>query len=360
MKIFSIIQIASFIKEHWKAIVIAFLCVTFFIMMFPMAITTIFLPSSSPEQVDEYKMVAEDSGLDWSELVVYDTVRYNNDFSKAVPYQTPFEFLRVTLREYHYESYEVYNSKTDKWVTKYRWVLKKRMTGDDYSSISSILRYLDYNVSRRNMKLKSVISFFEDIDGEEFDDIKYETDVTLLTLDDLVVSMDEDHRIWAYELSSSLHFYYGGVSPDEDYYLPPGMVAFTFPSPKARIVTSHFGWRVHPVYHTKKFHSGVDLWGENCYGTPVVAAADGEVLQINKNSNIDAGWFIRIRHKINGDEWQTSYCHLSEIHVKPGDKVKKGETIGAIGNTGVSTGPHLHFTLKYKGGLVNPLPYINN
>ena len=75
-------------------------------------------------------------------------------------------------------------------------------------------------------------------------------------------------------------------------------------------------------------------------------------------SNGVAGWNIRIKHQVEGDEWQSRYLHLSEIRVEKGDEIVQGQTIGAIGDTGRVDGPHLHFELKYKGGLVDPARYV--
>ena len=114
-------------------------------------------------------------------------------------------------------------------------------------------------------------------------------------------------------------------------------------------ISSRFGMRYHPILHRKRFHDGYDI--AKPYGTPVVPARDGQV--------IEAGWhegygqLIEIRH---ADGATTRYGHLSEIYVKPGDVVKRGKTlIGRVGSTGLSTGPHLHFEVRdSRGRAVNP------
>lgn len=117
------------------------------------------------------------------------------------------------------------------------------------------------------------------------------------------------------------------------------------------VLTSDFGVRQDPFYHSLSFHSGIDIRGY--YGTPVFATADGEV--------VDARYFggygnmIKIRHS---GEIETVYGHLSAIHVKPGEKVRKGQTIGEIGSTGRSTGPHLHYEVLKNGKPVDPKSYI--
>ncbi len=125
-----------------------------------------------------------------------------------------------------------------------------------------------------------------------------------------------------------------------------------FAKPLSRcIVTSPFGWRYHPIYHTKLFHSGVDFRAK--IGTPVKASADGRV--------IFAGWLrgygrvIVIKHKKG---FETRYAHLSKIKVRRGQYVKQGQIIALSGNSGISTGPHLHFEIRKYGIPQNPLKYI--
>jgi murein DD-endopeptidase MepM/ murein hydrolase activator NlpD len=113
---------------------------------------------------------------------------------------------------------------------------------------------------------------------------------------------------------------------------------------------SGYGWRVDPVYGTRKFHSGMDFSANP--GTSVYATGDGTVIQ--------AGWeglygnMVVISH---GFGYVTKYAHLSSIKVQNGKKVVRGEVIGGVGNTGKSTGPHLHYEVHYKGQVMNPVNY---
>lgn len=136
--------------------------------------------------------------------------------------------------------------------------------------------------------------------------------------------------------------------------LPPDYVvpqdAFIWPAPTTKIITSRYGER------WGRQHHGVDISDSNPTGNPVVAAADGKILQVNNNANNACGLYIRIDHQ-NGH--QTRYCHLESISVVLNQTVMKGEVIGGLGNTGTSTtGAHLHFEMKINGVLVDPLPYI--
>lgn len=116
-------------------------------------------------------------------------------------------------------------------------------------------------------------------------------------------------------------------------------------------LTDYFGWRTHPVYGTRHWHDGIDL--DAPVGTPLRAVAPGTVTM--------AGWYggygrvIRIDH---GGGLVTQYAHLSQIDVEPGQQVEGGEQIGLSGNSGVTTGPHLHFMVMVNGTAVNPLDYL--
>ena len=118
------------------------------------------------------------------------------------------------------------------------------------------------------------------------------------------------------------------------------------------VITSNFGIREHPIQGVVKQHTGLDIGGAPL-GTPVVAAADGVVIY--------AGWLggygncVMINH---GDGVVTLYGHGNEILTTVGKEVKQGETIMAVGSTGNSTGPHLHFEVRINGEYTNPLNYV--
>ena len=118
------------------------------------------------------------------------------------------------------------------------------------------------------------------------------------------------------------------------------------------VLTSPFGWRYHPVYNYNKFHNGVDLAASE--GTPIYATADGVVKSASYND--EAGNQVIIKH---ADGWQSGYAHMQYSVVTSGQEVLQGQLIGYCGNTGVSTGPHLHFTLKENGEYRDPEIYVN-
>ncbi|WP_324669015.1 M23 family metallopeptidase [Geochorda subterranea] len=116
-------------------------------------------------------------------------------------------------------------------------------------------------------------------------------------------------------------------------------------------LSSGYGPRTHPITGQSDYHYGVDIAG--MVGTPIRAAADGQVVSAGRRSGY--GLTIVIDH---GYGRQTLYGHLSRIQVKVGQRVTKGQVIGAMGSTGLSTGPHLHYEVRVNGRPVNPLNYL--
>lgn len=128
-----------------------------------------------------------------------------------------------------------------------------------------------------------------------------------------------------------------------------------FSKPIRGIITSPFGWRTHPLFGSRSFHTGVDI--ATSYGTPVHAANSGRVVY--------TGWYggygkvVIVTHgSYKGTPTSTLYAHLSSTKVSAGQSVTKGQTIGREGTTGYSTGPHLHFEVRLNGKPTNPLNYI--
>jgi murein DD-endopeptidase MepM/ murein hydrolase activator NlpD len=115
--------------------------------------------------------------------------------------------------------------------------------------------------------------------------------------------------------------------------------------------SSGFGMRMHPIYKIRKFHYGMDFIART--GTPIYATADGTVTIASK-SFYEYGKYIRINHDF---DFQTVYAHMDELNVKQGDLVKRGDIIGTVGNTGLSTGSHLHYEVILRGKHVNPINY---
>lgn len=122
--------------------------------------------------------------------------------------------------------------------------------------------------------------------------------------------------------------------------------------PLKGVETSAFGYRKDPVTKKNKFHAGVDIDAK--MNTPVMASYDGKVEKCDEDNEL--GKYILIDH---GEGLETKYCHLNKILVKREDVVKKSQIIAKSGNTGKSTGPHLHFEILYMGENKDPNEYFH-
>jgi hypothetical protein len=118
-------------------------------------------------------------------------------------------------------------------------------------------------------------------------------------------------------------------------------------------MASGFGYRIDPVYKTPKFHAGMDFSAPT--GTPIYSTGDGRVVR----SGVETGYgkAVRIDH---GYGYMTLYAHMSNITARPGQKVKRGDIIGYVGNTGKSVGPHLHYEVHKDGVPINPVNFYYN
>jgi flagellar basal body-associated protein FliL len=117
---------------------------------------------------------------------------------------------------------------------------------------------------------------------------------------------------------------------------------------------SGFGWRTHPIYKTQEFHPGMDFTAEQ--GTPIYATGDGVVDAADASAQ-GYGNHVVINH---GFGYRTLYAHMSKMATKAGAKVKRGDLIGYVGSTGLSTGPHVHYEVIKNGEKVNPINFYYN
>jgi murein DD-endopeptidase MepM/ murein hydrolase activator NlpD len=123
-------------------------------------------------------------------------------------------------------------------------------------------------------------------------------------------------------------------------------------------IASGYGYRIHPIYKVRKMHTGMDFTAP--IGTPIHATGDGFIAgnaEANQVGGSGYGKYVVINH---GYGYKTLYAHMSKIDVKPGQQVKRGDIIGYVGNTGSSTGPHLHYEVIKGGEKINPINFYYN
>ncbi len=150
--------------------------------------------------------------------------------------------------------------------------------------------------------------------------------------------------------SASIGSYINKTAKDNEVQVASGFI-----KPIQGRITSQFGWRTHPIFNSRSFHSGIDIGGPNL----------GAIRASNSGKVIYSGWYggygkvVIIEHGIvNGKPITTLYAHMSSIAVSNGTKVSKGQVVGYEGTTGYSTGPHCHFEVRVNGQPNNPLNYI--
>ncbi len=168
----------------------------------------------------------------------------------------------------------------------------------------------------------------------------YESDIADLQ-DDLESLRDEEKKI-----QESLNEVTGNLV---------GTGQFLWPVPGYYKLSSKFGYRIHPVYGTKRLHTGIDIASSGIYGAKIVASDDGVVSLSGWNGGY--GNCVVIKHN-NG--YSTLYAHMkSASPLRKGQAVRKGDTVGYVGSTGTSTGPHLHFEIRFNNVHKNPMNWFN-
>lgn len=225
-------------------------------------------------------------------------------------------------------------------------ILEKRL--DNSIKVMEDIRNRDDNFYRVMMQMDP-LSSSQRYSGLE-NDAKYEN---LRNLNDaeLVMRMNRsmdllEHQLYSQSVSFDQLKEAAGEQKDKIARIPSVLPI----SMKDYTMSSGYGYRRDPIYGTAKFHEGLDFAAAT--GTPVFATADAVVDVAERKSNY--GNCIDLDHGYN---YMTRYAHLSQILVKPGQHVKRGELIGKVGSTGKSTGSHLHYEVRFKGEPQNPVNY---
>ena len=144
---------------------------------------------------------------------------------------------------------------------------------------------------------------------------------------------------------------YSDQNLPENVSMEQAILGFSYCAPVAGTVSSGFGYREHPTEGEERFHYGLDLAADT--GTAIACFADGTVNAVGESSSY--GKYLIVSHQGGYD---TLYAHCSRIEVSSGTEVEQGQTIARVGDTGMATGPHLHFELHRGGVYLNPVYYV--
>ena len=155
------------------------------------------------------------------------------------------------------------------------------------------------------------------------------------------------------EVSTLAYVLYSDKNLPEDVSLEQVILDFDYCTPVCGTISSPFGYREHPVEGEERFHYGVDLAADT--GTTVSCFADGTVTAVGESSSY--GKYCIVTHS---GGYTTLYAHCSYITVSSGAEVARGEKIAEVGETGMATGPHLHFELHQNGAYLNPIYYVSS
>lgn len=185
-------------------------------------------------------------------------------------------------------------------------------------------------------KEKQIVAYEGDISNQEAAIAEYEAEIA-----------DQDAAIAALEKAVAAE----KAQLEEQNRLKYDGGMFQMPCPGYTRISDDYGNRMHPTLKVEKFHNGVDFAAPS--GTAILAAYDGKVVGAAYNSSM--GNYVMIDH---GDGLYTIYMHASKLYVSNGETVSKGQQIAAVGSTGRSTGPHLHFSVRLNGSYVSPWNYL--
>jgi murein DD-endopeptidase MepM/ murein hydrolase activator NlpD len=347
---------AGFIRKYWHVIIIIlFILILTPVFIFSIAINILF-PQVDREEFKIYKTLTEESGINWASLMAYDVARLDNYLKENSPNESIFDFLIIDFIEYEIietkrEITKIANGKEiTEIVTEKEYVVAKELEANGYTSIKELLKSIEYNISEENMRVKNITGFLIELDKEE----KYEIKTAVLSDEEISGCFDEKHKEWFFALVDILPL----LDPTSEFN-PDELIKAEIidnpdiPSiwPASGRVTSEFG-----EVRLTHIHKGIDI--ANITSTPVSAAANGTVIAVGSSGNM--GKRIMIYHGTDkkGNTYVTVYAHLSEFKVGAGKKVSQGDLIGLMGNTGVSTGTHLHYEVRVNGIPVNPRQFL--
>lgn len=176
------------------------------------------------------------------------------------------------------------------------------------------------------------------------------TSRALETLEDCLPA-DEEPAAQTPETSNLAYVLYSSQNVPENVSMEQAILNFDYCAPVIGTMSSDFGYRDHPVEGEERFHYGVDLAADT--GTEILCFADGTVTAVGESNSY--GKYCMVDHP---GGYATLYAHCSRITAASGTAVRRGQKIAEVGETGMATGPHLHFELRHQGTYLNPIYYV--
>ena len=275
--------------------------------------------------------------------------------------------------EAYFEEYQALA--TGDWSNHHIYIVSVGPVDDDLSAYAKNETIQNFNNTMSSLINSSGLSNLtyldlgyteESIDSYDSEGIHYSSqdyiDIYNIIVASLDSSLNSDYQL--YNLTSYCTYY--TLTENDAYWWPVGSSEATQGNiyggePASTNITSYFGPRNDPIEGYVKGHGAIDIGVSE--GTPVIATKSGEINFTNTGCSVgdhscggSYGNYIKIDH---GDGIESLYAHLSEVLVSEGESVNQGQIIGYSGNTGRSTGPHLHFEIRLNGTRVDPLEYVN-
>ena len=343
---------ALFVKDHWKPIAVGVFSLILLILMIPTILFSLFVPATEETKAQDYIAISNSAGLDWMNLLVFDTVRYENDFTKADPNDTVFEFISVSYEKLKescskYETEQVGKKKV-KTCVEWETVVISSKSLDSRNSIIRQLSTIGYHPNP-----SSFVSVMEQLRLADSQP-EYNFTVHIRSLEEVMNknNFTQDQKEWALTILDSQVLYdlYGGFAGVPGEYEAPDIEG-----------SNGWGWITTSIRITDPFgtrsgnHKGIDIGAVSpgVNGESIFAMTDGVIIT-SRYSNT-AGNFIVIDH---GNGIKSRYLHLMRVGLPVGTVVRKGQAIAQMGNSGLSFGTHLHFEILVNGKPVNPLAYF--
>ena len=319
-------------------------------------VLNILFPQLDEDDFLYYKSLTEESGISWVSFISYDVTRLDNYLKENKAEESVFDLIKISFTEYEIVEREkeiikiVDGKEVTETVTYKEYIVIRDLELKGHGPVSQLLKSLDYVISEESMKVKNVILFLENLNEKE----EYETKTHILTDEEITTSYDEAHKEWYYALVEILPLLDPSSEFNPDEFIIPDLINNPdIPSiwPTTGSVTSEYGQR-----RLTGTHRGIDI-GNNT-GTPVYSTADGIVIGVGTSGGF--GKRIMIYHGTdeNGRTYVTVYAHLSAFKASVGANVSQGDLIGLMGNTGFSTGSHLHYEVRVNGTPLNPRLFL--